>query len=78
MINLIKEPRSDIAFSRRTLLGGAGAMAAAGALPAFAQQSSPVEDIVLSGGLVLTMEPGQEPAAADIHVRGGEIMSTLR
>jgi 5-methylthioadenosine/S-adenosylhomocysteine deaminase len=74
MIDLKTTTYSTNSFSRRTLLCGAGALAAASALPAFAQQSSSVEEIVLSGGLVLSMEPGRQAAAADIHVRGGEIV----
>lgn len=66
-------PRSGITLSRRTLLGGAGAIAVAGALPAFAQQAT-ADEVVLSGGLVLSMEPGQETGVADIHVRGGGIV----
>ncbi len=74
MIDLNTGPRSGIAFSRRAVLGGAGAMAVASALPAFAQQATAVEDIVLSGGLVLSMEAGQGATIADIHVRQREIV----
>lgn len=61
-------------MSRRTLLGGIGIGLAASALPAWGQQSSS-GDIVLAGGLVLTMEPAASAHNADIHVRGGKIVN---
>lgn len=67
--------RNDMILSRRALLGGVALTLTASVLPAGAQSSLPSEDVVLAGGMVLTMEPGSSGRVADIHVRSGEIVA---
>jgi cytosine/adenosine deaminase-related metal-dependent hydrolase len=66
---------NDIILSRRALLGGVAVTLSASVVPARAQSSPPAEDVVLAGGMVMTMESGSSARIADIHVRSGEIVA---